>query len=201
MHSIFPPDGSAQVVIEDPIVIVGTNWANHKIDSYHFNSHVAFAFVDDGSVWCINPMDADWVEEDREYLVNTVVTLMPEAGTEDYPHRIIVHNDSGYGWKDFTVRLISMPLHSDTVNISSMDKETGLSLNLSIPSEDGRVEYTLWTNPLDSESVKRWDVGQKVIVGGIWFPEYDPNGPKDYDCTYLYVLYNYETQEFVFFAL
>lgn len=39
------------------------------------------------------------------------------------------------------------------------------------------------------------------MIGGAWLPEYDINGPKDYNSDYPYVLFNYNAGNYVFFTI
>lgn len=193
---------SAQVIIEDPVVDIQTEWSNHKIDSFHYSTHGTFAFINDGSIWRINPSDVNWIAENQENLIHIAVTIMPEAGTEDYPVRIIVHNDTSYGWKDFTVSQESAPTQPERALISeiNVDSEGEPTINIQKQTKEGTLVSTLFINPVDIDTVTHWSAGQRIVVGGVWFPEYDPVGRKEYDCTFLFTIYNYETKDFAFFS-
>lgn len=196
MTPLFP-----QVIVEDPIIDIGQEWKNHKIESFHFTPHGGFAFIDDGSAWMINHLELDWVKEKQDELLEIPITIMPEAGIENFPTRIIIHNNREPVWKDFTINHVSTPTSCHALHISAIDLETGSTLSLSVKTKEGIIEVPLYINPVNDYIVKRWKKGQKVIIGGIWFPEYDPNEHKEFDSAYLYVLYNYDTQDYVFFAL
>lgn len=190
-----------QIIIEDPIVDVGNLWSFHQIESFHFTSHGGFAFLNDGSSWKIDPSDRSWVEENSEILLNTPITLMPDAGTEKYPLRMVVHGEQNTGWKDFTVQFLSAPNDQDASIISEIDLMLGNFLILTIPLESEIIRLPLLINPHDVTTLKKWKKGQKVIIGGVWLPEYDFNEHKDYNSAYQYVLYNYFTGNYVFFSV
>lgn len=194
---------SAQMVLEPPAVAVATEVRNHRFESFHFTQSGGYAFVDDGSVWYINPQDIAWIKKEPDKLLNIPITLMPEAGTDSYPVRIIVHTESwGFGWRDLTAKQAASPMDPHGTTISGIDKEDGAFVSIkSNALEESFEETLLLINPLDAETVKRWKPGQKVVIGGVWFPEYDPYGRKEYNCGYLFVLYNYETKTFAFFAI
>lgn len=189
-----------QIIIEDPIVDVGNLWSFHQIESFHFTNHGGFAFLNDGSSWKIDPSDRCWVEENYEALLNTPMTLMPDAGTEDYPLRMVVHGEQSTGWKDFTVQYLSAPNDQDASVISEIDLISGNFLTLTIPLECETIYLSLLINPHDETTLKKWKKGQKVIIGGVWLPEYDLNEHKDYSSAYQYVLYNYVTENYIFFS-
>ncbi len=191
----------SQVIIEDPIFDIGQEWKSHQIQSFHFTPYGGFAFLDDSSVWMINDEDLDWIQERQEKLLDTPITIMPEAGVEEFPTRIIVHNEKELGWKDFTIKYILAPTSYHALHICSIDTETGSTLSLLAETKEDSVEIPLYINPVNDYNVKKWKKGQCVIIGGIWLPEYDPNEHKEYSSTYLYVLFNYDTQDYVFFAL
>ena len=203
--SCFSSNISGQIIIEDPIVDVSTEWANHQIDSFHFSAHGTFAFINDGSIWRINPNDINWISENQEYLTHIAITIMPEAGSDHYPVRFIVHNNTSYGWKDFTVSQESAPTLPERAVISEIKIDDEIEGNLTIKiqkiSNEDLIESSLFINPLDVNTVCNWNVGHRIVIGGVWFPEYDPVGRKEYNCTFLFTIYNYETKEFAFFAL
>lgn len=192
---------SAQVIIEDPVVDVGNAWSVHQIESFHFTPHGGFAFLNDGSSWKINPSELEWVSENEDLLLNTPLTIMPEAGTEQYPLRIIVHSDKECGWVDFTVEYLSPPDDGEASYISRHASEDDEGLEIYVPLKETVVHLRLLINPHDSKTLTKWKKGQKVIIGGVWLPEYDLNGPKDYSSAYQYVLFNYSTGNYVFFSV
>lgn len=190
-----------QIIIEDPTVDVGNSWSFHQIESFHFTSHGGFTFLNDGSSWKINPDDSDWVEEHQEILLNTSLTIMPDAGTEHYPLRIIVHGEESAGWRDFSVQFLSPPNDNEASVISGIDPTLEYFLIVTIPMEEGPIRLPLLITPHDTTTLKKWKKGHKVIIGGVWLPEYDFNEHKDYNSAYQYVLYNYVTENYVFFTV
>jgi len=195
------PYAEGQIIIEDPVVDVGNAWSVHQIESFHFTVHGGFAFLNDGSSWKINPEESERIQADAEQLLNTPLTIMPEAGTEYYPLRVIVHSEKECGWVDFTVEYLSPPNDGEASYISRPSNEYDDLLEIVVPLKKEAVPLVLLINPLDSKTLKKWKKGQKVIIGGVWLPEYDLNGPRDYNSAYQYVLFNYSTGNYVFFSL
>lgn len=189
---------NAQIVVEDPVIAINYEWANHKIIRFEHHSQGSFVFLDDGSAWEINTVDHEWMHEREEDLVGIPVTIMPETGTEEFPVRIIVHGVKA--WEDFSVHLESAPTQPGRRVIEEVLSEAEypmMTIKKNVGEEEKKV--VLVVNPNYRDIVKKWKRGQRVVVGGVWFPEYDPVGQRDYDCTFLFVVYNYDTNNFVFF--
>jgi hypothetical protein len=176
-------------------------WIPNTIESFHFTDHGEFAFLNDGSIWMINPLESSSIEQRTCSLVDKPVTLMPEAGTEEFPLRIIVHEVENEIRTDFTVQHLSAPLNPDSLKIAEIDQESGNYLTITASLLSGKGELSLLINPQDTLTVKKWKKGQQVIIGGIWFPEYDPNEHKDFQDAYPWVLYNYHTGNYAFFTV
>jgi hypothetical protein len=189
-----------QTVVEDPIVVINTDWSNHKIENFHSTPHGLFVFIDDGSIWRVNSNDAEWVIHDQDQLLGVAITFMPETGTEAYPVKIIVHND--YCWKDFTVSqetAPTLPGRAHIADVIEIDNDLFV-LKIQKRTKEGPIESTLFINPQDYDTVKNWKTDQRIVICGVWFPEYDPIGRKEYNCTFLFTIYNYNTKEFAFFT-
>lgn len=202
IHAQCPPSLQAQVIIEDPIVDVRPEWSNHKIENIFYCKDAVFARLDDSSLWKVNPNDVPWIAENEKSIQGMAFTLMPEAGTDQYPVKIIVHNEKGRPWRDFTVSLDTPPETQEGAQIrdvAAIDEEH-YRICIQKLSKEGLQEAFISINPLDSEAVKNWMQGQRIIIGGTWFPEYDPFGRKDFDSIYFYTIYNYHTKEFAFFT-
>lgn len=69
------------------------------------------------------------------------------------------------------------------------------SLMISHPSQN--FIQSIEIAPGYHQMTKGWLKGQKIVVGGVWLGQYDPQGISD--CRHLYTLYNYDTKEFIRF--
>ncbi|WP_041941431.1 hypothetical protein [Waddlia chondrophila] len=187
-----------QACMKDRIIDADKAWGIHQIDSFHFTPHGGFAFLNDGSSWKINPAESEWIKEHEPLLLNTPLTIMPEAGAEHYPLRVIIHSEREHGWVDFTVEYLSPPNEKEASYILKQSEDC---LEISIPLQETAIQLTLLINPHDFKTLEKWKKGQKVMIGGAWLPEYDINGPKDYNCDYPYVLFNYNAGNYVFFTI
>ena len=58
---------------------------------------------------------------------------------------------------------------------------------------EGDAPYTLDISQCDSENVKFWQKGEKLLIGGVWQPEFDTQGISN--CGMMFVLYNYDTKQ------
>lgn len=191
-----------QWILEDPTVDIRPEWSNHKIEEFHHFFDEVFIRLDDGSTWKVNADDVAWLAAEETPLLETAITLMPEAGTDWYPVKIIIHNEKGRPWKDFTVNLEAPPALPEMPQIKSVKLSTleTCQILIQMRTPGGLKETTLYINPMDGGIVVNWKEGQKIVICGTWFPEFDPIGRKDYDSVFLYTVFNYHTKEFAFFT-
>ena len=169
-----------------PITVPAVAYANKVIVHTFYLKEKVFALLDDSSLWEINPDYEQINGEHHDYLIGKNITLMPDISNADYEILFILD----YTIDHFNVKLISLP--SETSKI--VDINLGeLSLQYSLKEDSNKIAIM----PSDYEILQSWQKGQKVVVGGVWFNEYDQAGISD--CEYLYSLFNYEKKEFVRF--
>lgn len=147
-----------------------------------------YAVLSNHSIWELNPDSSEISKDDYTLLLNQYVTLMPGKEPSEYPINLIISKAG----PSISAKLLSVP--TDSLKLVDLDS-SGSQLQIDSPS-GGLLQY-LEIIPDNHEMVQRWQKGQKVVISGIWFPEFDPQGRSD--CAYLYTLYNYDTQEFTRF--
>lgn len=165
-------------------------YANHTIIHLYYLNEKNYAVLDDHSLWELNPNENEKIEEQRDFLENSYLTIMPDTGSLNYPVTFIMFNKTDV----FTANLVSIP--SNGLQLLEIDP-TGESITLITRSEN-RPPQVLKISSDNYITVQRWQKGNRVVIGGVWFPEFDPQAR--FNCDYLFCIYNYDTQELVFFS-
>ncbi len=174
------------VGVTPPITVPVDVYAN-KVISHTFSlKEKVFALLDDNSVWEISPAYEQINGEHHDYLVGKNVTLMPDIADPDYSILFIIDLKIEH----FNVKLAAIPTETSEILDINLDE---LSIQYSIGEDIHKIAIM----PSDYELIKDWQKGQKVVVGGVWFDEYDQTGLPD--CEYMNTLFNYDKQVFVRF--
>lgn len=150
---------------------------------------------------------------DWQKMFEISVTIMPNVGTKDFPFLFMTRNGHA-----FTAKLVSPPSRSIPQErgfpiLKAIDP-SGLSIKLEwehyvIHYEQGRsmpyavtdivpVSQIVHINPTSAHIAQGWKTRQQVAYFGMWNPELDPNH-REFDPSYPFVLFNYQTKDFVFF--
>lgn len=161
-------------------------YANKVIVHTFYLKEKVFVVLDDSSVWEIDPGYEQINGEHHDYLVGHYVTLMPDIANPDYEIQFIIDLKVEH----FNVKLVALPSETSEIVDINLDE---LSLQYSVEEDFNKIAVM----PSDYETIKKWEKGQKVVVGGVWFDEYDQTGLSD--CEYLNTLFNYDTKEFIRF--
>lgn len=176
--SPLPPlSTEAPDVIAKNKVITKTFVVNQKI----------ILLLDDNSLWGIDPQYSEVSVDNHERLVGYYVTIMPAAENPENPVLFIIDNKKEF----FNANLVGIPAEAPV--IENVDLE-GMTLDFS----QDKGYYRLGIHAEDRKALENWKDGQKLVVGGVRFLEFDSTGRSQSE--YMYLLFNYDKKEFVHFT-
>lgn len=168
-------------------------YANHQISNL-FLSRTEGNFIillDDGSAWDVSPQDKQVVEDLADHLLGSYVSVMPTAANPESKrdHRLIVH---AYGER--------IPLDVNIVSYCNYGIRKITSIGDRVIQVSNGIDGSVLNMGLfdDSLDVFEWEVGDPVLVGGVWFKEFDAQQRTTPDCV-VFALYNYRSGKFVLY--
>lgn len=170
----------ASSVVEEEIEV-----SNHKIlGVVRTYTKEAVLLLDEGSSWLIKER---LNEEERESLIGAPVSFMPKAG-KDKRDRFIAHlkNDT----RALDVERINYSRYG-CHKIADIYKNQ-LTIYLGCNGET----KTFYVSEDSLNTLSKWSEGDPILVGGIWFGEFDEQGREVPACI-SFTLYNYRKQKFV----
>lgn len=180
----FTHDVNSSVTI--PVVEEEIDVSNHKIlDIFRSYNQETVLMLDDGSSWLVQEhLDA----EERECIIGAPVSFMPTAG-KDHLDRFIVHQRRDRNALDVE------SLNYSRYSCHKIADISGNELTLFLDC-DGQTK-TFYVSEDSLETVSLWSEGDPILIGGIWFDEFDSQERGISACV-SFTLYNYRYQEFVF---